>query len=290
MNASSEEVAAWIDNANCEKTDGHVNNIGEASLFEGHQLSLDHLVRNLLKLYVEIEFTGSHTQFFDKFTIRHNIAELLEYLWNVPSHRNTWRQIAREEEKGVYLNFLNFLINDSIYLLDESLNKILELKEIEAEMADSAAWERRPAQIVRFDMKLANEDVGMLAFTSEQIPAPFLLPEMLFASTADILWKIGEDGRIIQEFVQLGVKAREAASEAMDAEAALGEIPDEFLDPIQTDPFSRSHLTQDMLIPNTELKLRIEEFIRSQALRMHSQGSSNTRAAEPADGVTDMEE
>lgn len=150
-------------------------------------------------------------------------------------------QIAREEEKGVYLNFLNFLINDSIYLLDESLNKILELKEIEAEMANSAEWERRPAQereermrlfhsrenvsslrfyyvelsnmdflrlpglsfnyvsftwallqvrcfllitnlffqIVRFDMRLANEDVGMLAFTSEQIPAPFLLPEMV---------------------------------------------------------------------------------------------------------------
>jgi ubiquitin conjugation factor E4 B len=33
-----------------------------ASLFEGHQLCLDYLVRNLLKLYVDIEFTGSHTQ------------------------------------------------------------------------------------------------------------------------------------------------------------------------------------------------------------------------------------
>ena len=59
----------------------------------------------------------------------------------------------------------------------------------------------------------------------------------LFASAADILWKIGEDGRIVQEFVQLGVKAKEAASEAMDAEAALGEIPDEFLDPIQVHVF-----------------------------------------------------
>ncbi|KAL5681630.1 hypothetical protein ACJX0J_008015 [Zea mays] len=38
---------------------------------------------------------------------------------------------------GVYLNFLNFLINDSIYLLDESLNKILELKEIEAKMTNT---------------------------------------------------------------------------------------------------------------------------------------------------------
>lgn len=30
-------------------------------------------------------------------------------------------------------------------------------------------------------MKLANEDVSMLAFTSEQITVPFLLPEMVTA-------------------------------------------------------------------------------------------------------------
>ncbi|XVF16700.1 hypothetical protein REPUB_Repub10bG0054900 [Reevesia pubescens] len=354
-----------------------------STLFEGHQLSLEYLVRNLLKLYVDIEFTGSHTQFYDKFNIRHNIAELLEYLWQVPSHRNAWKQIAKEEEKGVYLNFLNFLINDSIYLLDESLNKILELKELEAEMSNTAEWERRPAQerqertrlfhsqenIIRIDMKLANEDVSMLAFSSEQITAPFLLPEMvervanmlnyfllqlvgpqrksltlkdpekyefrpkellkqivhiyvhlargdarnifpaaissdgrsyneqLFSAAADVLRRIGEDGRIIQDFIELGAKAKAAASEAMDTEAALGDIPDEFLDPIQctlmkdpvilpssritidrpviqrhllsdsTDPFNRSHLTAEMLIPNTELKARIEEFIRSQELK-----------------------
>ncbi|PKI47934.1 hypothetical protein CRG98_031718 [Punica granatum] len=325
-----------------------------ASLFEGHQLSLEYLVRNLLKLYVDIEFTGSHTQFYDKFSIRHNIAELLEYLWQVPSHRNAWRQIAKEEEKGVYLNFLNFLINDSIFLLDESLNRILELKKLEAEMANTVEWERRPAQerqertrlfhsqenLIRMDMKLANEDVSMLAFTSEQITVPFLLPEMvervasmlnyfllqlvgpqrkslslkdpekyefrpkellkqLFGAAADVLRRIGEDGRVIQEFLDLGAKAKVAATEAMDTEETLGEIPDEFLDPIQytlmkdpvilpsskitvdrpviqrhllsdsTDPFNRSHLAVDMLIPNTELKARIEEFVRS---KKHGEG------------------
>jgi len=48
-----------------------------------------------------------------------------------------------------------------------------------------------------------------------------------------VLRRIGEEGRIIQEFMELGTKAKAAASEALDAEAALGEIPDEFLDPIQ---------------------------------------------------------
>ncbi|KAJ7976711.1 U-box domain-containing protein [Quillaja saponaria] len=71
-----------------------VSSVQPVFLWATNHLSV-YLVRNLLKLYVDIEFTGSHTQ------------------------------IAKEEEKRVYLSFLNFLINDSIYLLDESLNKIL---------------------------------------------------------------------------------------------------------------------------------------------------------------------
>lgn len=376
-----------------------------SSLFEGHQLSVQYLVKNLLKLYVDIEFTGSHTQFYDKFNIRHNIAELLEYLWQVPVHQNAWKQIAKEEEKGVYLNFLNFLINDSIFLLDESLNKILELKELEAEMSNTAEWEQRPAQerqertrlfhsqenIIRIDMKLAMEDVSMLAFTTEQITAPFLLPEMvervasmlnyfllqlvgpqrkslslkdpekyefrpkqllkqivniyvhlargdnedifpsaitkdgrsyndqLFTEAANVLRRIGEDPRIIQAFDDLGIKAKAAASEALDAEAILGDIPDEFLDPIQytlmkdpvilpssriivdrpviqrhllsdaTDPFNRSHLTPDMLIPDTELKQKIEEFVRSQQRKQQgeemSMQSSSKSSIQSPDGT-----
>lgn len=55
----------------------------------------------------------------------------------------------------------------------------------------------------------------------------------IFSAAAGVLRRIGEDMRIIQEFVNLGAKAKIASSEAMDAEAALGDIPDEFLDPIQ---------------------------------------------------------
>jgi len=66
--------------------------------------------------------------------------------------------------------------------------------------------------------------------STELNKCPFL---QLFNAGADVLRRIGEEGRIIQEFMELGTKAKAAASEALDAEAALGEIPDEFLDPIQ---------------------------------------------------------
>ncbi|KAK4477586.1 hypothetical protein RD792_016821 [Penstemon davidsonii] len=39
-----------------------------------------------------------------------------------------------------------------------------------------------------------------------------------------------------------------------------------------TDPFNRSHLTADMLIPDVELKSKIEEFIKSQQLKRHGEG------------------
>ncbi|KAG6516824.1 hypothetical protein ZIOFF_027304 [Zingiber officinale] len=239
-----------------------------ATLFEGHQLPLDYLLLS------------------NKFTVRENIYELLEYLWNVPRHLNAWRQIKLiyhiimvqivREENEMHLNFLNLLINDSMYLLDESLKKnIHQLKEIEVEMTNSAEWEQRSLEerteitrlfysqenIVESDMKLAIGNIGMLAFISEQIPAHFLLPEMivkiyvhiargdklnvfptaiskdgrsynekLFTSAAaaaadddDIFGKIDKAGKVIKEFVELGLKADEAI---------LGEIPDEFLDPI----------------------------------------------------------
>lgn len=356
-----------------------------ASLFEGHQLALKYLVPNLLKLYVDIEFTGSHTQFYDKFNIRHNISELLEYLWTVPSHRNAWKMVAVQEERGFYLRFLNLLINDSIFLLDESLKLILELKEMELEMANTAEWESRPAQErqdrtrlfrqqeshVRTDMTLANEDVKMLQYTSAEITGPCLLPELveriasmlnyflmqlvgperralkvkdpekyefrpkelltqiveiyvnlargdrtdtfakaissdgrsfreeLFKEAADLLWRLGSlPETVLQEFKALGAKAKAAAAEATDAEAMLGDIPEEFLDPIQytlmrdpvilpsskttldrstiqrhllsdqTDPFNRSLLTPEMLIPNTELKAQIEAYMVSHGLKM----------------------
>ncbi|CAM6108599.1 unnamed protein product [Calypogeia fissa] len=350
------------------------------TVFEGHQLALQYLVPNLLKIYEDIEFTGSHTQFDDKFITRFYITQLLEYLWKIPSHHKCWLQIAVTEEKGEYLKFLNLMLNDSIYLLDDSLKKIQDLQEMEEQMANTVEWELLPPweresvartfrhreRYVQKCLILGKENVKMLRDTSSEITGPFLLPEMveriastlnyflvqlvkprkktfkldkpdiygaslreLLSQLVDIYVHLGRgdvngvffkaisnDGRsyreelfpdaaaimrkaglqsepVIEEFLVLGEKAKIAATEAMDTEALLGDIPDEFLDPIQctlmkdpvilpssrttldrstiqrhllsdlTDPFNRSLLTPDMLVPNTELKAQIEEFLMS---------------------------
>lgn len=74
-------------------------------VFERHPLTLSHLVTHLVRLYVDIEFTGSHTQFYDKFSIRHNIGELLEYLWTIPAHQTAWVAVSKEDP-AFYMRFV----------------------------------------------------------------------------------------------------------------------------------------------------------------------------------------
>ena len=38
---------------------------------------------SLIRLFVDIEYTDRHNQFFEKFHMRLYIAEMLEYLWNI---------------------------------------------------------------------------------------------------------------------------------------------------------------------------------------------------------------
>ncbi len=64
-------------------------------------------------------------QFYVKFNMRQYIGDILEYCWTLPPHQDAWRAFAAVQGgRGPYLHFANMLINDSIYLLDESLKKL----------------------------------------------------------------------------------------------------------------------------------------------------------------------
>lgn len=53
-----------------------------------------HLVPALFELYKDVEYTDRGNQFYEKFSMRTNISELLEWLWTIPAHLETWRAIG----------------------------------------------------------------------------------------------------------------------------------------------------------------------------------------------------
>uniref|UniRef100_A0A061QXI9 RING-type E3 ubiquitin transferase n=1 Tax=Tetraselmis sp. GSL018 TaxID=582737 RepID=A0A061QXI9_9CHLO len=165
-----------------------------SGLLENDPMVLKYLVPSLLRLYVDVEHTGRNTEFYEKFNIRHNIGEILEYTWNVPKHREAWKREAEKDEgRGLYLQFANMLINDSIYLLDESLKQLPQMREIETAMADESAWtalsqqERQEREqtlqssgrALRDFLSLSGICVQTLCYSTEEITKPFLLPEMI---------------------------------------------------------------------------------------------------------------
>lgn len=99
------------------------------TLFSSHQLSRKFLPGALFRLYVDVEHTGSHTQFYDKFSIRYRIGSILESLWSIPDYRKSVRDEARDESR--FLRFVNMVLNDAIHLMDSVLDDLEEMRSLE---------------------------------------------------------------------------------------------------------------------------------------------------------------
>ncbi|SCZ89889.1 BZ3500_MvSof-1268-A1-R1_Chr1-3g01641 [Microbotryum saponariae] len=66
-------------------------------------LALKHLMPCLIHAYIEIEITGSHTQFYDKFNTRYYITQLFKLVWSNQSHREALKlesQLSRKARTG----------------------------------------------------------------------------------------------------------------------------------------------------------------------------------------------
>ncbi|KAK9806446.1 hypothetical protein WJX73_007867 [Symbiochloris irregularis] len=163
-----------------------------ASLFEGHPMVQQHMVRSLIQLYVDMEHTGRNTAFYEKFSTRHSIGQILSYLWNIPAHQEAWKALAREQGgRGLYMRFCHHLETDSIHLLDEAMKLLPEIKELERALADEAAWAAQPEEqarereatlqqhtrSIRADLDLAAMAVNVMRFSTQDITATWLLPE-----------------------------------------------------------------------------------------------------------------
>lgn len=164
-------------------------------LFKYHPLRTQ-IVPCLLNVFVGIELTsntGENVGFEQKFNYRRPMYDTMDYLWTIPEQRDVFKALAVEAEANmdateppIFLHFINFLIDDANYLLDESLANMATLR-VSQNARDNGEWdsltpeeraqnERHLIQvgmIARFDNILGKETIHTLEYITTEIKSIF---------------------------------------------------------------------------------------------------------------------
>lgn len=159
-------------------------------MMENHPLSVKQLVPALMKFYTDVEHTGATSEFYDKFTIRYHISTIFKSLWQNIAHHGTFMEEFNSGKQ--FVRYINMLINDTTFLLDESLESLKRIHEVQEEMKNKEQWEQLPREqqqsrqsqltqderVSRSYLALATETVEMFHILTKQVQKPFLRPEL----------------------------------------------------------------------------------------------------------------
>ncbi|XP_022906656.1 ubiquitin conjugation factor E4 B [Onthophagus taurus] len=156
-----------------------------------HTLSQSNLPSALMRFYTDVETTGSSSEFYDKFSIRYHISLIMKGMWKSPIHRQT---IINESRTGKqFVKFVNMLMNDTTFLLDESLESLKRIHEVQEMIKDEDNWKKLSSEQQQSRMRqlngderqcrsyltLARETVDMFHYLTMEIKEPFLRPELV---------------------------------------------------------------------------------------------------------------
>ena len=157
--------------------------------FESYPFIVELLIPKLMEFYVRVEKTGASTQFYDKFNSRYYISQLILCLWKNVAHRTKFIACAKEEK---FIRFVNLLLNDLSYLLDESLTKLETIHQIQLEMESPIFTQKPQRELQEIEsnlntstrqcqsfMQLANESLELLQVITQEVIDPLFSPELL---------------------------------------------------------------------------------------------------------------
>lgn len=150
----------------------------------------EYLLHAVMRFYIEAEHTGTHTQFFDKFNIRYEIFQIIKCIWPNTLYREKL-SIQASQNLDFFVKFVNLLLNDVTYVLDESFGAFKTINTTQQELAREGhtmeetvrqAREERLATAQRSAksyMQLTNETVAMLKLFTEALADSFTMPEIV---------------------------------------------------------------------------------------------------------------
>ncbi|XP_058461045.1 ubiquitin conjugation factor E4 A [Malaya genurostris] len=169
-----------------------------AALFSNHPHRLE-IIPNLLRVFVSIEMTGQSVQFEQKFNYRRPMYAIMDYLWKLDEQKQCFRELEREairdieaEDPPIFLRFINLLINDAIFLLDESLSNLQQIRQLQAAQ-DAGEWTNLPANerqqnvvnlrhlglLARFDNILGRDTINILQLLTSETKEIFCHSSMV---------------------------------------------------------------------------------------------------------------
>jgi ubiquitin conjugation factor E4 B len=103
------------------------------SIFNDDVVVQRNLLISLLDFYVMVEKTGASSQFYDKFNSRYHISFIIEKLWKFDIFKQDLKIIATKYQK-FFIRFVARMLNDTTYLLDESLNHLHTIHNCQKEL------------------------------------------------------------------------------------------------------------------------------------------------------------
>lgn len=154
----------------------------------GSGFANEHLLHSLMKFYIECEHSGVSSAFYDKFNIRYEIFQVIKTIWP----NNVYKEkLSRESRvnRQFFVQFVNLLLNDATYLLDEALTKLVKIHDYQKQLLyQGLSPEDREKiktdleqaeQQCQSWMQLVNDTMGMMKLFTETLRDSFTMPEIV---------------------------------------------------------------------------------------------------------------
>lgn len=157
-------------------------------IFDSEKIVLEHLFHGLMNFYIEVEQTGRSSQFYEKFKIRYYISQIIRVIWSNNSYR---QKLVNESEVDVdfFVQFVALLLNDSTYLMDESLTKLTEIHKLQKELhgatVDDPATQEKRSHMAEAEkqaksyLQLTNSTILLLRLFTSTVAKAFVTPEIV---------------------------------------------------------------------------------------------------------------
>lgn len=136
-----------------------------SNLINCNEIAKNYLLPSLVVFYVDIESSGGSGQFYEKYVYRHYTSKIFNFLWKFEYYQN---QTKTQQDEPYFARFLNMLINDTTWCLDEGLKKLIDIKKFiykrnsETVTPQEEEENSKNEGYCKYVLQQANESIGLL--------------------------------------------------------------------------------------------------------------------------------